>query len=170
MSKTLSLLSMLALVATTACIINTDDSTDDNGDTSSNSSETNTASASTTNTSTTSTSASTSASTEGTSESTAGTEASTGVQDTGSSGTAGGGCGWGDLEGQMTVMMGYTCGGSGEDPRGMFPSECPADLMLEQGAACGNLTGVGCCDSNGDAWYCATPPEGGDPQLYHESC
>jgi hypothetical protein len=60
-----------------------------------------------------------------------------------------GGCGW-DAE---QTFPGYYCGGSGEDPDGMFPLTCPDGLV--EGDPCGEvISGVGCCDANGDNWYC----------------
>jgi hypothetical protein len=59
-----------------------------------------------------------------------------------------GSCGWDDTQEQP----GYYCGGMGEDPGGT-PSMCPDGLV--EGEPCGELTGAGCCDANGDNWYCA---------------
>jgi hypothetical protein len=63
-------------------------------------------------------------------------------------------CGWDAA--QMTP--GYYCGGSGEDPEGMNPITCPDGLV--EGAECGELTGAGCCDGNGDNWYCGVDDMG----------
>ncbi|MCY1054540.1 hypothetical protein [Nannocystis sp. SCPEA4] len=53
----------------------------------------------------------------------------------------------------------YTCNFEGEDPDGMYPIACPANLV--EGEPCTNtgLTGEGCCDANGDNWYCGTDEE-----------
>lgn len=32
------------------------------------------------------------------------------------------------------------------------PIACPPGLV--DGAACGQVNGIGCCDQNGDNWYC----------------
>jgi hypothetical protein len=52
---------------------------------------------------------------------------------------------------------GYYCGFMGEDPGGT-PIECPPGLV--DGADCGEITGAGCCDANGDNWYCGEDGEG----------
>lgn len=46
----------------------------------------------------------------------------------------------------------YLCGIQGADPSGTYSTACPANL--EQGAPCEDVTYVGCCDANGDNWYC----------------
>lgn len=46
----------------------------------------------------------------------------------------------------------YACGYEGSDPSGQEPFSCPPGL--EEGAPCGPVTGVGCCDPSGDNWYC----------------
>ena len=56
------------------------------------------------------------------------------------------GCGWAP-EGE-----GYYCEGEGEDPSGMFPFACPEGIA--EGDPCGDITGAGCCDANGDNWFC----------------
>ncbi|HET6585667.1 MAG TPA: hypothetical protein VFG69_19545, partial [Nannocystaceae bacterium] len=79
-------------------------------------------------------------------------------------------CGWGPLKGQMNVTDGYSCSGSGEDPRNVFPIECPTDVALEVGGDCGGdmgVTGVGCCDGNTN-WYCAD--NGSGPVLFSDPC
>ncbi len=60
-----------------------------------------------------------------------------------------GSCGW------NTDYSFYDCGFQGIDPQGNNPAACPAGLV--EGDPCANtgLTGVGCCDINGDNWYCA---------------
>jgi hypothetical protein len=58
----------------------------------------------------------------------------------------------------------YECGGDGEDPNGKVPMDCP-DVDLEVGGACGDVTRAGCCDGNGDVWFCMM---GGDPNSMGE--
>lgn len=60
-------------------------------------------------------------------------------------------CGWGRT-GDEIVPMGYVCGGECEDPDMMFARDCPAELVV--GDPCGDVTGVGCCDAEGNLWYC----------------
>jgi hypothetical protein len=57
-------------------------------------------------------------------------------------------CGWFD----DPTFPGYYCDGSGEDPEGIHPIDCPPGLA--DGAPCGELTGQGCCDNAGNNWYC----------------
>jgi hypothetical protein len=76
------------------------------------------------------------------------TTADTTADDTTDTGPAGM-CGW-NADGPY-----YDCGFEGADPGGTFPLECPDGLT--EGAPCADsgLTGEGCCDANGDNWYCA---------------
>ncbi|MFO7564209.1 MAG: hypothetical protein R6X02_16300 [Enhygromyxa sp.] len=60
-----------------------------------------------------------------------------------------GSCGW--IE-DADPISGYYCGGEGEDPTGSAPIACPDDLV--EGEACGTVTGAGCCDADGNNWYC----------------
>lgn len=78
-----------------------------------------------------------------------------------------GSCGWGDT-GQKKVSDGYICDGDGEDPAAVYPIDCPAGTELVEGGACGGILGAGCCDANGDVWFCAE--DGGAPMLFTESC
>ena len=56
-------------------------------------------------------------------------------------------CGWNPIESW------YDCGFQGEDPGGEFPRECPAGLTAD--TACpAALPSAGCCDDEGDVWYC----------------
>ncbi|MCY1008276.1 hypothetical protein OV079_22480 [Nannocystis pusilla] len=48
----------------------------------------------------------------------------------------------------------YSCGFEGEDPEGLHPIACPAGLIEGDPCATSGLTGQGCCDENGDNWYC----------------
>ncbi|MFZ6182910.1 hypothetical protein [Nannocystis pusilla] len=48
----------------------------------------------------------------------------------------------------------YSCGFEGEDPEGMHAIACPAGLVEGDPCATSGLTGEGCCDENGDNWYC----------------
>jgi hypothetical protein len=71
-------------------------------------------------------------------------------------------CGWnagGD-------PAGYYCGFMGTDPGGTA-IECPPGLV--DGDECGEITGAGCCDENGDNWYCADDGMGGQ-LLVLEAC
>ncbi|NUP13230.1 MAG: hypothetical protein HOW73_44895 [Polyangiaceae bacterium] len=61
-------------------------------------------------------------------------------------GTTAGTCGWSNIGI-------YECGYSGEDPDGVVPYDCPANPM--EGDPCGAVTGAGCCDPDGNNWYCA---------------
>jgi hypothetical protein len=162
MSMTFRFLSLLACVAATACVIQDDD--DDGG-------ASNTATASNTN-NTASASDSTASATASESDSGGSTAAgSSGAADSSSSGTGGAsGCGWGPLPGQNNVDEGYTCGGDGDDPKGVFPIACPEGVMLVDSGDCGGdmgVTGVGCCDGNTN-WYCAD--NGSGPQLFRDPC
>ncbi|PRP90515.1 hypothetical protein ENSA5_64300 [Enhygromyxa salina] len=60
-------------------------------------------------------------------------------------------CGWvSDVD-----PVGYYCGGEGEDPDGVNPIGCPEGLV--DGDPCPEgLTGAGCCDADGNNWYCGT--------------
>lgn len=59
-------------------------------------------------------------------------------------------CGWGKFGG-------YQCGGQGADPDGKHPMACPADIQQEQACI---LTAAGCCDADGNAWYCRDDGKG----------
>ena len=75
-------------------------------------------------------------------------------------------CGWGPT-GEMPVQSGYVLGGDGEDPSGLMPLACPDDVPLVAGGECGGdmgITGVGCCDGAGAAWFCAD--DGRGPTLF----
>jgi hypothetical protein len=61
-------------------------------------------------------------------------------------GDPGGNCGW------NPGSEWYECGGQGSDPSGTNPYACPPGLI--EGAACGAVGYEGCCDANGDNWYC----------------
>ncbi|MCA9650629.1 MAG: hypothetical protein H6712_22360 [Myxococcales bacterium] len=99
-----------------------------------------------------------------------GTASSTSAEATadGASTSAGGGaCGWGPT-GDDQVPSGYVCGGDGVDPDGTFPFDCPAMATLEVGAECGDVEGPGCCDAEGDVWYCGN--DGSGPALARVEC
>lgn len=68
-------------------------------------------------------------------------------------------CGWGPT-GDEAVPEGYVCGGDGEDPSGMIPLLCPAAIELQVGGACSSITGQGCCDAQGNAWFCGNDGSG----------
>ena len=87
------------------------------------------------------------------------------ADETGETGEPVGPCGWG-MTNDPEVPEGYVCGGDGEDPDARFAMECPADL--EEGARCGQLTGVGCCDDEGNVWFCWDV--GGDQTIVKETC
>lgn len=96
----------------------------------------------------------------------------TAAQDTGNadgsgSGGAGGACGWG-VTGDTGVEEGYVCGGDGADPNGMFPMGCPEGVTLEVGGECGTIEGPGCCDAEGNVWYCGD--SGSGPALAQIAC
>jgi hypothetical protein len=56
-------------------------------------------------------------------------------------------CGWNAAEGW------YDCGFVGADPNGEFPQACPDGLTAD--APCpASLPFEGCCDAEGDVWYC----------------
>lgn len=147
MLRRLTLLSLAGLLAAPACIIDADD--DDGAD-----------SANDTGMSSTTSSASTASSgPPATGQETAG-------QDT--TATAGGGaCGWGQT-GDDVVPEGYICGGDGADPSEMFPMACPEGVMLEVGGECGDIEGPGCCDPDGNAWFCGDAGDG--PVLARIEC
>ncbi|NVB38304.1 hypothetical protein G6O69_10715 [Pseudenhygromyxa sp. WMMC2535] len=65
-------------------------------------------------------------------------------------------CGWDNNAGY------YDCGFEGADPGGTNDIECPEGL--EAGALCSDfgLSGVGCCDADGNNWYCG---EEGDEEV-----
>jgi hypothetical protein len=159
MSKTFFVLSIAGAFLSSACVINTSDDDDGGGD------DVADDDGSTSNTS--ATTASTTASTT-VSDGSSG-ESSTAAVDSsdGSTTAGGGGCGWGELPGQTNVDQGYTCGGQGEDPDGIHPLECPADLVA--GDPCGTVMGVGCCDAEGNVWYCADDGSG-TQMLFTETC
>ena len=128
-----------------ACVITTGETT-----------STNTSATSSTPTTSGSGTASTSSDTQGGTTDPSGTDASSSA-----SGSSGGfsGCGWGPT-GMNEVPNGYVCEGvQASDPDEIYPRECPPDLV--SGASCGNVTGIGCCDANGDVWFCG----GDDPGM-----
>ncbi len=92
-----------------------------------------------------------------------GTAASTAADET----AAGGVCGWGPT-GDPAVPEGYVCGGEGEDPSGNVAMECPAGVDLQVGGGCGGVEGEGCCDTQGNAWFCGDAGEG--PALARLEC
>ncbi len=81
--------------------------------------------------------------------------ASTAADDTAGAGA----CGWGPT-GDEAGPEGYVCGGDGEDPSGMFPLLCPEAIDLQVGAACSGIEGTGCCDAQGNAWFCGNDGNG----------
>ena len=98
-----------------------------------------------------------------TSTTTSATETDSGTDSAGTSTTGGqAACGWGRT-GVADPAEGYICDGNGEDPNGQYPIACPEGLVV--GDPCGMVTGVGCCDANGDNWYCTSGSE-----LYKDTC
>lgn len=88
-----------------------------------------------------------------------------------------GGCGWGPIAGNEEVPNGYQCGieDGTEDPDGTFPIDCSPNANLELGLDCteAGVTAEGCCDANGDVWFCVDP-DGADgpmePQVGGDDC
>ena len=58
-------------------------------------------------------------------------------------------CGWDPMSNW------YDCGFEGEDPEGNNPIGCPEGLVEGDPCMTTGLTDIGCCDANGDNWYCA---------------
>ena len=174
MSKSLAFATIAALLLG-ACVLN--DSDDDDGASGTGSSpsttDQSTSDPSTTDPSTSATTASTTTTT--TDASTTDLPSDTGTtdepSDTGTSetGTAGS-CGWGRT-GEKTIPEGYICGGEGEDPSGLMPSTCAEGVELVEEGDCGGemgITGVGCCDADGNVWFCAD--DGSGRQLFTQDC
>lgn len=97
--------------------------------------------------------------TDGASTSTGATEGATTATSDASGGSSGadttagtttggvaGTCGWDDLNAD------YACGFSGAEPTQQVPIDCPPGLV--EGMLCDGLDLAGCCDPNGDNWYC----------------
>jgi hypothetical protein len=76
-------------------------------------------------------------------------------------------CGWGPT-GDPAVPEGYVCGGEGEDPSGMIARLCPEAVDLQVGGSCDGIAGVGCCDAQGNAWFCGDVGSG--PALARIEC
>jgi hypothetical protein len=67
-------------------------------------------------------------------------------------------CGWVE----DPNFPGYYCDGTGEaDPSGTHPIACPENLVAGEACDISGLTGEGCCDANGDNWYCGDDMMGG---------
>jgi hypothetical protein len=100
---------------------------------------------------------------------TAATESSgTATESTAADDTAGGGvCGWGPT-GDEAVPEGYVCGGDGDDPSGVVPRLCPDAVDLQVGGSCSGIEGIGCCDVQGNAWFCGDAGSG--PALARIMC
>ncbi len=86
-----------------------------------------------------------------------------------------GGCGWGPIAGNEEVPNGYQCGIDGTvDPDGAFPIDCSPNAILVAGTDCtkAGVTAEGCCDANGDVWYCIDPDGDGPetPEVGGEDC
>ncbi|MCY0987836.1 hypothetical protein OV203_11925 [Nannocystis sp. ILAH1] len=67
--------------------------------------------------------------------------------------TGGALCGWSPRDNY------YSCNFEGEDPEGTHPIACPTGLVEGDPCATTGLTGEGCCDENGDNWYCGEENE-----------
>jgi hypothetical protein len=81
--------------------------------------------------------------TDPTTETTTDPTAETGTETTGNPSM----CGWDAGNGY------YECGFEGSDPGGS-PIECPEGLVEGDPCETTGLSGAGCCDANGDNWYC----------------
>lgn len=86
----------------------------------------------------------------------------TGTGTTDGTTTGGAACGWDPAESY------YACGFEGEDPNGTYPIACPAGLVEGELCSVSMLTGEGCCDADGNSWYCGN--NGTDEVLVFESC
>lgn len=143
------------------------------GSTETTSSGTVTASSTTSDDTTTTSTGSSTGEPTGTGTETSGTTTgTTGSPTTGSTGTTG--TTTGTTTGSPISMCGwdpgnnyYECGFEGEDPSGTIPIACPDGLV--EGDPCGNVPGEGCCDANGDLWYCGDNGMG-DTSLVFTSC
>lgn len=164
MSNKLSLLSLLTASLATGCVIINDDGGSSDGGSATET--TSTSNGSTTTDSGGSGSGSSAGSASGSSGSGSSASGSSGGSSSAGSSSAGTGpsatCGWGQT-GVDDPPEGYICGGNGADPSNANPLACPDGLRA--GAACGDVTGVGCCDADGNLWYCTA-----DDTLYKETC
>jgi len=145
--KNLSLLSIATLlVIIPACVLSVnDDSTTGNDDVNDTATDTSTDTA--TESGSTEVGDTTTTDTSTTDETTVGDTTTTDTTDS-TTGTVNM-CGW------DPNAMYYDCGFEGADPGGVAPIECPAGLVEGDPCATSGLTGEGCCDANGDNWYCA---------------
>jgi hypothetical protein len=170
--KILSFVSLASMLCLGACVVNGDDGDDTSNTTTSSTNPTTAADDG--NDDAPGTTAPGDGSTSSTpSDSSAGddTAGSGGATDTGTAGETGaaGSCGWG-ATGQVKITDGYICGGDGESPTPeMFPIDCPAEVELVAGGVCGTIRGQGCCDANGDVWFCASD-NGAEPVLFTDDC
>ncbi len=150
--KNLSLLSLATLMLglSSGCVLTITDDTADEATTDATADATDEATSDATEDATTD--ATTSTDDEATTtETTDPTTAETGTTDptTAETGTTGepAMCGW-FVDGGY-----YECGNEGADPGGT-PIECPDGLVEGDSCETTGLTGAGCCDANGDNWYC----------------
>lgn len=146
---------MAVLLGASACIIDATDDDDSSGD-SSNATTNNSANDS-----------SGSAPATSTSEANTDTAAPGDSTAAGETSSAGGACGWGETN-DPEVPEGYICGGDGADPSKTFPMGCPAEATLEVGADCAGIEGPGCCDAEGNVWFCGD--DGSGPALVRTEC
>jgi hypothetical protein len=142
--KNFSIATLAALLLSSACLINADD--DDASTTNSSNSNTSPTTDPTDATTTVDPPAESSSSAETTVDTSADTSTGTPIN-----------CGWGELAEEDDFDFGYKCEGEGEDPDGMVAYACPADLT--EGGDCeeAGITGQGCCDADGNAWFCQDP-------------
>ena len=172
----LSFASIACLMLSTACVVDADDddqTTNASDNTVSDTNDTDQTSSPTTDPSTTTDAETTTSGAEsstGTPMTTSESETDTDPATTGE--TGGAACGWGMLGPDDDVEFGYLCGGEGADPRGMFEMECPVDLMVGGDCTEMMITAEGCCDADGDAWYCQDPDGAGpmEPAVVEEEC
>lgn len=142
LGKQLSILGIVGLFLTNACILSVDDGEDPNA-------------------------ATTSGSTPVPGDST-GNNDDGGADTTAAPTPTGPGCGWAILDPQSGLAEGYACGGEGSDPSGTYGLTCDDyEVELVEGGPCGELSGIGCC--SGDVvWFCIE--DGPNEYLYRESC
>lgn len=151
-----SITALLGLCIIPACVLTvTDDVADDDVGT-----ETTTTTDGGTDDATTTTDTTTDATTDATTD---GTTAEDDIgTDTAAETTDGGpACGW-NPDG---MPAGYYCGFEGVDPGGTNPIECPEGLVEGDPCATTGLTGEGCCDAEGNNWFCA-----GEDLVFLEAC
>lgn len=73
-------------------------------------------------------------------------------------------CGW--LQAGMVSY--YDCNGEGLEPSMTYDINCPDETLLLEGGPCGDISGIGCCDANGNNWFCGVFM--GDESLWNVEC